>query len=250
MKELLWLVWQNPNTRMKYHVGNLLFVADDGYYFEYDKTNKPRGLQDAIKNGFTTFFAFPDLSKSYYSPFMFHAFSRRLPNKERPDYNSLLQLYGLTSSSHEMDILRVTKGKTATDSFELVSPLLMDEDTFSVDFYIEGWRYYDGDTSLDTLEKDQELILVREPDLDEDKYAVEILSPSNVKLGYIPAVYAEFISTLLKEGQSVKMTVKAINESGIPQMKVLVHVTGVLPLNLREKYPNLLFPTQHNLEYI
>ncbi|UOR10258.1 HIRAN domain-containing protein [Halobacillus amylolyticus] len=249
MKELLWLVWQNPKSRKKYHVGNLLYVADDGYYFEYDKTNKPRGLQEAIKNGFVTFFAFPDLSKSYYSPFMFHAFSRRLPNKERPDYNSLLQLYGLTSLSHEMEILRVTKGKTATDSFELVSPLLMNEGMFKVDFYIEGWRYYDGEKSLDTLENDQELILVREPDLKHDKYAVKILTTDGAHLGYIPAVYAEFFSTLLKEDQFVRMTIKAINKHGIPQMKVLVHVTGVLPLNLREKYPNLLFPTQHNLEY-
>ncbi|PRO66356.1 HIRAN domain-containing protein [Alkalicoccus urumqiensis] len=247
MKELLWLVWQNPHTRMKYHVGSLLYVAGDGYYFEYDRTNKSRGLQDAVKNGFTTFFAFPDLTKSYYSPFMFHAFSRRLPNKERPDYHSLLESYGLTGSSHEMEILRVTKGKTATDTFELVSPLLMEKDTFSVDFYIEGWRYYDGDTSLDMLETGQELLLRREPDL--DKYAVEVFSPSNVKLGYIPAVYAEFFSTLLKEDHSVRMTIKTINKSGIPQLKVMVHVTGAVPYDFQGKHPGLLFPAQQDLEY-
>ncbi|UOQ91937.1 HIRAN domain-containing protein [Halobacillus shinanisalinarum] len=148
-----------------------------------------------------------------------------------------------------MEILRVTKGKTTTDSFELVFPLLMDENMLRVDFYIEGWRYYDGEKSLETLEMGQELKLVRESNHQHDKYTVKILLTDDTQLGYIPAVYAKFFSTLLKEDQFVSMTIKAINKYGIPQIKVLVHVTGLLPLHLREKYPNLLYPTQNKLEY-
>ena len=107
---LLWLIWQNVSTRQRYHVGNLIHT--DGYYlFQYENTNKHRGLTDAIKNGYRPHLAFPDLKKAYISEKLFGPFLRRLPNTSRPDFSNLLVKYGLPNDYTQMDLLRVTGGR-------------------------------------------------------------------------------------------------------------------------------------------
>lgn len=248
--KLLWLVWQNQLTRKKYHVGNLFYEDGKGYLFHYVEDEKARGLHEAIKNGFSGFFAFPDFDKKYRSKFLFHAFSRRLPNKGRPDYDELLKSYGLNSTAHEMELLKITKGKTATDSFELVSPILLDKDaTFKVNFHIEGWRYYNGNEIIDELKQNQKLKLVRDSDIKQDKYAVKVLANRDTLIGYVPAVYSEFFSTLLQQDAEIEMQIETINKTAIPQMKLYVHVSGELPLEFRISYPDLLYPVEQSYEY-
>lgn len=249
--QLLWLVWQNVNTRRKYHVGNLLYNPAEGYSFNYVNDKKHRGLEEALKNGFIRFLAFPDLERLYHSPFLFHAFSRRLPNKNRPDYDRLLSSYGLDKSAHEMELLRVTKGKTATDGFELVSPVFTDNDSnYNVEFYIEGWRYYDGENALASLSPNQILKLEREPDNVHDRNAVKILSKNNKLLGYVPAVYSEFFSELLRKEQKINIHIDDINENAIPQMKLFVRVSGKLPKEFRLSSSSLLFPLENKSELV
>ncbi len=37
VKSVLWLIWQNIETRQRYHIGNL-YHDQTGYYFEYEKS--------------------------------------------------------------------------------------------------------------------------------------------------------------------------------------------------------------------
>ncbi|WP_170006028.1 HIRAN domain-containing protein [Bacillus fonticola] len=249
MAELLWLVWQNIETRQKYHVGNLLYIENDGYYFEYEKQQKSRGLSEALLTGFKGFLAFPDFKSAYYSPFLFHAFERRLPNKNRPDYQQLMKHFGLESNAHQMELLRVTKGKTATDSFELVSPISVDGKGFVLDFYIEGWRYYDGDKVLDQLSVNEALAFKREPDNEHDVFAVKVLA-SGCLIGYVPAVYSEFFTGIIDHDGELTMVVSKISYEAIPQMKVLVHVTGCMPQSLDEQILIKMSPVQERMDVI
>ncbi|WP_059103074.1 hypothetical protein [Shouchella shacheensis] len=59
MNQVLWLVWQNLETRSKYHVGTLIHSEENGYYIEYYKGHKSRGLHEAIEAGFTCLTARP-----------------------------------------------------------------------------------------------------------------------------------------------------------------------------------------------
>lgn len=42
---LLWLIWQNVNSRQRYHVGNLIHM-DGLYIFQYENNKKLRGLNE------------------------------------------------------------------------------------------------------------------------------------------------------------------------------------------------------------
>lgn len=44
-----------------------------------------------------------------------------------------------------MDLLRATGGRWATDTYEFVVPIQMHDGKYSIDFFVAGWRYYQGD---------------------------------------------------------------------------------------------------------
>lgn len=126
----LWLIWQNMETRQRYHVGKL--ILENGVYsFSYEKSGYRRKLAEAMDNGYQPHLAFPDIDKIYTSNHLFGPFARRLPDKRRPDYSNILQELGLSEHSTEIDVLHATGGILATDSYEFVTPINL-EDDFSV----------------------------------------------------------------------------------------------------------------------
>lgn len=228
MTNSLLVVWQDVISRQKYQIGTLCFnVKTKNYEFSYAFDVERRGLQDALNVGFTGIHEFEMTDGIVYSSDLFHFFNKRLPNPKRSDYNKLLEYFGLNESSSKMEFLRRTKGKLGTDSFELFSPIVKDEDnSFSLESFIEGWQYYDGDTELINLKIDDELKLVREPDNKKDKYAVKVLTKTNAMLGYIAAVHSESISKVIENNQYYKVIISNIYPNAIPQMKVWMEVRG------------------------
>lgn len=93
---------------------------------------------EALDNGYRPHLAFRDIHKEYKSHQLFDAFARRLPDRRRPDFNELLQAHGLTNDYTEMDLLRATGGRLATDPYEFVAPIYRDEDHFDFDFLCSG----------------------------------------------------------------------------------------------------------------
>ena len=174
-KCVLWLIWQNVESRQNYHVGSL-YHDETGYYFEYEKQKSHRGLQAALNDGYRPHLAFPDLKKAYYSPFLFSAFSRRLPSKSRPDFTEVLKRHGLPKDYTDMDLLRATGGRLATDSYEFVSPIFTNGNRFGFDFFVMGWRYYDGESLLGQLNKESQILLKKEPESKYDPFAIKVLT--------------------------------------------------------------------------
>ncbi len=144
---VLWLIWQNTETRQRYHIGNLSSV-DGEFTFSYELSGKRRTLLEAMENGYRPHLAFRDIHKVYKSNRLFDAFTRRLPDKRRPDFKELLQSYGLSNDYTEMDVLRTTGGRLATDPYEFVAPIYRYDNHFDFDFYVAGWRYYEGEKRL------------------------------------------------------------------------------------------------------
>lgn len=123
---------------------------------------------------------------------MFDAFARRLPDKRRPDFNDLLESFGLSNDYTEMDLLRATGGRLATDPYEFVLLIFHYDDHFDFDFYVAGWRYYEGENSLKEVKTGEKVRFELDPGNPEDNKAVAILTMfSGYKLGYVPAFLAD-----------------------------------------------------------
>ncbi len=223
---VLWLIWQNKETRQRYHVGNLVH-KDHEYYFQYEKQRKHRGLEEALENGYRPHLSFPDTEKVYFSQKLFGTFARRLPHKGRPDYQELLRKYSVPEDHTQLDLLRITGGKLATDTYELVQPITFHQGQFDADFYIAGWRYYDGPQVVNNLFEGQQLKLALHADNPEDRFAVRITDNKNNVLGFVPAFYSEFMYRVITNNLAYKIQIEKIDLAASSQQKVLISFRAV-----------------------
>ncbi|MEW4263586.1 DNA-binding protein [Bacillus megaterium] len=230
---LLWLIWQNVNTRQRYHVGNLSHENGE-YTFQYENNDKNRGLKEALANGYHPHIAFPDLEKVYHSNKLFGAFSRRLPSRSRPDFVNILRKYGLSKDYTEMDLLRISGGRLGTDSYEFVQPVYIHNNHFDFDFYIAGWRHHGGDVHLNSISDKTELFFEKEPDNPEDPYAVMVKTDDGVLLGYVPGFFSEFMTDVIDRKCFYEVGIDNIDPDAIPQLRVNVSVNGEFNLLLND----------------
>lgn len=225
---VLWLIWQNQKTRQRYHIGNL-FHENGKYIFSYELSGKRRTLKEALENGYKPHLSFRNLNKTYVSDRLFGPFERRLPDKRRPDFDKILKNYGLPPDYTEMDLLRATGGRLATDPYEFVAPIRVFEDRFNFDFYIAGWRYYDGEKVINQLKEGAAVRFQLEPSNKEDEKAVIVLSEKGeYKLGYIPAFYSGFMYEMMEEHFVYEARIEKVSPMARPQSKVSISVTGCL----------------------
>lgn len=225
---VLWLIWQNVETRQRYHIGNLSYL-NGTYTFSYQLIGERRALTEAMANGYRPHLAFRDIQKTYYSDHLFNAFARRLPDKRRPDFKEVLESLGLQDDYSEIDLLRTTGGRLATDPYEFVAPIFQENDYFDFEFHIAGWRHGDGESVISELNVGDEVHFNLEPNNPEDDKAVMIMTTkSGVKLGYIPAFYSGFMFDLIQNKGTFKTRIERIHLHARPQLKVNVFVAGQL----------------------
>lgn len=71
----LFLVWQNRETRLYYHIGTLNFDGEQ-YTFTYTyHSESNRSVLEALRNGYNLHPAFPELEKVYIAKSLFPAFN-------------------------------------------------------------------------------------------------------------------------------------------------------------------------------
>ncbi len=107
------------------------FIILEHFLIITDSTNlsilmHSRGTEswgDALKNGYIIHPAFPKIDKVYQSNILFPAFDRRIPSSDRADYKAILTDLGLDESASKMDILRETRGRSASDTYSFEQPL-------------------------------------------------------------------------------------------------------------------------------
>ncbi|WP_020007168.1 HIRAN domain-containing protein [Salinicoccus albus] len=232
----LWLIWQNEDTRKKYHIGTLT-KQKDHYFFEYSNKYKFRGLRDAQKNGYSYLFPFKDLDKKYRNSVMFPTFTKRLPSKSRPDYVKLLKMFGLDENASDMEILRITKGKTGVDNYEFITPLTVEGNKLDTQFFIEGIRHYDFSDIANPekyFEENPELNLIKDP-MVHDSTAIKILTKNNHVLGYIPAVYSKILTEMM-DCTRLKLNVSHVNRDTLPQLALYVNIKASIPLSFLNEF--------------
>lgn len=221
----LWLIWQNVETRQRYHVGKLVY-EDAIYKFSYETDGYRRKLSEAMDNGYRPHLAFPDIYKKYSSRALFGPFARRLPDFRRPDYLDVLLELGLTAETNEMELLQATGGILATDSYEFVSPISIENAQFEFDFFVAGWRYYDGEKVINQLRINDVVEFSLAPDNEQDEKAVVVMSINGEKLGYIPAFYSGWMFEVIEKNCGYRAHVTAINPQAVPHRKVSISIIG------------------------
>lgn len=229
----LCLLWQNKTTRQWYHVGNLIYNEEKHYFqFSYEWDKKRRGLMEALENSYQAHIAFQNLNKTYVSNRLFLPFARRVPNTNRPDYDVFLRKNGLTRNSTIMEILQATGGRLATDNYEFVKPIQFDNDNkaYSVEFYVRGWRYYEGQKIMEQLNwclNPVDLSFKIDTQNPQDNCAVSIFI-GNIMVGYVPAFYSAFFKDMIEKEQFFAVTDLSLDKSNIPQLRLLLKIQGCM----------------------
>ena len=195
----LWLVWKDINTRERFTIG-LLSLENNMYYFEYLEDEGENNLSKAIEKGFPLLPAFPDRTKKYSSPTLFHTFFNRLPDRKRRDVQQFFIEQKLPVGCSDFEFLRETGGRLPTDTMEFVITIVSDkEKDFPIKFYVAGVRHYDIENAKTQLIPNTELKLRLEPDNKFDSHAIEVLTVNDVKLGYIPVFYSHVLDLEVKK---------------------------------------------------
>lgn len=107
-------------------------------------------------------------------------------------------------------------------------PIYINDNHFDFDFYVAGWRYYEGDRLINHLKRDDLVALDFDPDNPEDNKAILVSSVNGCTLGYIPAFYSGFMYEIMKKRCHYTAKIESVNPDAIPQRKVNVSVVGQL----------------------
>ena len=206
MKNEMWLIWKQPESRRRYKVGTLKYDNEE-YIFEY--TNPE--LNDAHKAGFEYFPGFDNINEVYKSVELFANIETRLPNPKRPDYLEILNAYNLKKDSSKLEILKATKGRLLTDNYEFVPSF----DTDKIEFDVAGTRYCkEIKKCINLIKINDKLLLELEPDNIYDQNAIKVILEKNGKkyhLGYVPRYYAKYLSNLLKNNIKYSAMIQSLN---------------------------------------
>lgn len=206
MIKQLWLIWKDPLKRRRYKVG-VLEKNEKYYSFKYVNPE----LNIAKNAGFDYYPGFEDTSKEYKNEKMFLNIENRLPNKKRPDYLEILNSYNLNIDSNSMEILKATKGRLVTDTYEFVEPF----DKKKIEFDIAGTSHCnDLRECKDSIKVNDKLKLELEPNNISDPYAIKIVLEKNGKMyhiGYVPRYYSKELTKILEKGVEYSALVQSLN---------------------------------------
>ena len=205
----LYLIWEDSQTKRSYTVGRLERTPE-GFSFEYSDE-----YESARRAGWPLIPAFPEVRR-YASRELFPFFQSRLPDRKRRDIARILEEYGLEEYDG-FNLLKNSGGRLPIDNFEFIDPIFDEDKTIERSFHIVLIQHKNGSEGADCsrdrhCEKGCKLILSRENDNSNDRYAVKVLTDKGELLGYIPHYYSRGVSDRLSRGMSYDCTVLDINQ--------------------------------------
>lgn len=193
-KDYLYLIWKSTSEHRQYIVGQL--TKNGKFEFCYGIQ-----IEDAMSAGFKPLVSFPDITKTYYSECLFPAFSSRLPDKKRPDIETILERYDLKEYD-EYNLLKKSGARLPIDTMEFIDPVFYVDEPFSRRFFIAGPRHYmsckgDECKSRGIITRGDELFLERDFNNSYDEYAVRIVNKDRELLGFVPRYYSEAVAGII-----------------------------------------------------
>jgi hypothetical protein len=217
----LYVGWQDPESREWIPVA-LLRRFDYGYVLSYTVGVKRT-------KGFAGLGRMSDFAKAYASATLFPFFSNRVIAKSRPEYSSYMKWLDLESAVGDpMTILALTGGVRTTDSFELITPPLVEADAYVLNFFPRGLRYLGKGaiSDLELLERGSQLFIAKDLQNKHDTGALLLRSETPpLFAGYVPRYYCAGINAALDECPSeVIARVKKVNPDAPLTMRYLCRI--------------------------
>jgi len=206
----IYLSWQAVDHGRRYIVAELIEKANGEYCFRYISGSD---LEEARKQGFAGYPAFPDFDKEYTNNAI-DPFVMRLPARARTDLDTLLNYWEIHDRNiSDFDLLAITGGKLRTDNFEFIDPhRTRRPNQFLTE--LAGFVHHAEDKKLREIPVGTEVQLERDLNNRFDPFAVKVLYQSK-QIGYIKKVHAQTISEEIAKGKIVKAEVKNFDLNGV-----------------------------------
>ncbi len=233
---ILYLAWQDANSRRWYPVGRLRRLPDKRYEFVYirgyELAREQAGMQPII--------GFSESAQRYLSDALFPHFQNRVMQKSREDYPLYLERLGFHEAPQDpLEILARSGGRKPTDSFAFQvfpAPSEINTETgerrYEIKFFIHGMRYVPEMTRERWLRATvgEKLFLMSDWQNPADPNAIAIRSEDNHLLGYLPRFYCADLIELRRLGQPIEATVVHVNAAPTPSwLKVMCRLSAPWP---------------------
>ena len=207
----LFLAWQDYQSRLWFPVGRLTFDGEV-YTFVYIKGAK----QAQQECGFEPLISFPEWSRVYRSTELFAFFANRVMPRSRPDYQSYLSRFNLSTQNLDlMEFLGRTEGERQTDNFKVFPyPQPDNNGQYHLFFVAHGLRYLPECSvrRMEQLEVGKPLWLAHEFHNRYDTKALTLNTEDHHILGYCPRyLVANVFDILMRDPKLVEVKVAKVN---------------------------------------
>jgi hypothetical protein len=218
-KTILYLAWQDPQSRRWFTVGRLRKLETGPYEFVYiEGYNIARKLA-----GMEPIVGFMNTQMQYVSETLFPFFQNRIMSPNREDYPAYIHKLGFDEAPKEpLEILARSEGHRVTDSFQFQvfpAPTLEhidDKTIWFFEFFIHGMRHVRPDVQNLELELGTTLYLMWDFQNLHDPNALTLRTSANHLLGWVPRFYCADILTLRERGQKINVSVVRMNKEPVP----------------------------------
>ncbi|QHA93116.1 HIRAN domain-containing protein [Bacillus sp. N1-1] len=209
--EKLLVSWKGPKTKQNFFVG-LLSKNQTLNGLNYKFIYIHEVVLQAEKEGFVPFVGLKDINKEYNSDKLFSVFERRLPNQSRNIFKKFIDDYQLQSSNAvTWEYLKITKGRTATDTLSFLEPVYIEGDKLSYNGEVAGWSFTKNNNVC--LKVNDKLNLRYHKENEKDDKAVEIVDPvnNNERVGYIQKPFNKVFFSLMEKGYNLSGYVESMD---------------------------------------
>ena len=224
----MFLAWQDqaPNHQW-FPVGRLDAYAERALYrFRYTKG----ALRAQREAGYPLLLEFPSLEREYWSPDLFPLFRNRVMNRARPDLAEYLQALDLAEATDPFEILAVSGGHRATDSYEVFPKIeKKDDGSFACRFFLHGWRHvnWEAQGRIDRLCAAEQLYVTLELTNPITGLAVQIQTEDYHMIGWAPRYLVGDLAAAMAKSAEYKAHVVRVNPQPAPsKQRILIEMGG------------------------
>jgi hypothetical protein len=224
----MFLAWQDQApSHQWFPVGRVDAYAEKALYcFRY--TNG--ALRAKREAGFPLLLEFPSLEREYWSADLFPLFRNRVMNRARPDLAEYLHSLDLAEDTDPFEILAVSGGRRATDSYEVFPKIEKRKDgSFTCRFFLHGWRHVnlEAQRRIDRLRPSEGLYVTLELTNPVTGLAVQIQTEDYHMIGWAPRYLVGDLAAAMAESAEYKAHVVRVNPQPAPsKQRVLIEMGG------------------------
>lgn len=201
----IYLSWRKGPGHRRKLVGVLKRTSTDGITFKYIR----EGVEEAQKEGFSSYPGFPVVFDKPYSEKDLDIFSLRLIPFDRKDNAKSLSFWEATDVKDKFDLLALTQGILPTDNFELLG-LFNPTKQFRFVSDLAGLTHLQLEKG--TVSEGDQLTYQIKRNLNAFRYAAVEVYKGEKLVGYIKNIHNNIF---IHSSNTIKLTVKAIDQNGL-----------------------------------